>query len=54
MVSTLLLSFLVHTDGDRDCPSAIEEWTREVLYDQFLFLLGEVAREMRPSISDLS
>ena len=40
--SPILLS---NTDGGRDCPSAIEEWTREVLtlYDQCLFLPGEVA-----------
>ena len=44
--SPILLS---NTDGGRDCPSAIEEWTREVLtlYDQCLFLPGEVARVMR-------
>ena len=34
------------TDGCRECPSAVEEWTREVLilYDQYLFLPGEVSR----------
>ena len=35
----------------RDCSSAIEEWTREVLtlsgYDQSLFLPGEVAQVIR-------
>ena len=35
-------------DGVRDRPSAIEEWTREVLnlYEQCLFLSGEVAQIM--------
>ena len=39
------LSVLLNsTDDGRECPSAIEEWTREVftLYDQCLFLPGEV------------
>ena len=44
--SPILLS---NTDGCRDCPSAIEKWTQEVLtlYNQCLFLTGEVARVMR-------
>ena len=37
------------TNGGRDCPSALEEWTHELLtlYEQCLFLAGEVAQIMR-------
>ena len=48
----LLLSLLIaQMVVRRDCSSAIEEWTREVLtlsgYDQSLFLPGEVAQVIR-------
>ena len=48
----LLLSLLIaQMVVRRDCSSAIEEWTREVLtlsgYDQSLFLHGEVAQVIR-------
>ena len=37
------------TEGGLDCPSAIEEWTQEVLtlYEQYLFLPGKVGQIIR-------
>ena len=47
--SSILLSHTYAVGSSRDCPSVIEEWIWEVLilYDQLLFLPGEVEQVMR-------